>query len=73
VAFNQEQDIPLFKKYAVMNSGLIENSRYNDSIIASFGLIRVSNPSSPAGYFVTSYSMHMTCEQTAEENMRLQP
>lgn len=42
VSLNQEQDIPLFKKYAVMNSGLIEQSRYNDTIIASFGLIRVS-------------------------------
>ena len=41
MAINQEQDIPLFKKYAVMNSGLLESSRYNDTIISSFGLIRV--------------------------------
>lgn len=41
VDFNQEQDVPLFKKYAVMNSGLIQSERYNDSVIASFGLIRV--------------------------------
>ena len=42
VDFNQEQDIPLFKKYAVMNSGLVQSERYNDSVIESFGLIRVS-------------------------------
>ena len=42
VDFNQPQDTPLFKKYAVMNSGLVEAQRYNDSIIASFGLIKVS-------------------------------
>ena len=42
MAIDQEQDLPLFKKYAVMNSGLLESSRYNDTIIASFGLIRVS-------------------------------
>lgn len=44
VYLDQEQDLPLFKKYAVMNSGLLESSRYNDTIIASFGLIRVSYP-----------------------------
>lgn len=41
VDFGKQQDIPLFKKYAVMNSGLIQASRYNDSVIESFGLIRV--------------------------------
>ena len=47
VNFGIEQDLPLFKKYAVMNSGLVESSRYNDTIIESFGLIRVSLPSLP--------------------------
>ena len=34
-------DTPLFKKYAVMNSGLIDASRYNDSIIQSIGDAKV--------------------------------
>ena len=48
VDFSKPQDIPLFKKYAVMNSGLIQSSRYNDSVLKSFGLIRVRSPPKPS-------------------------
>lgn len=34
-------DTPLFKKYAVMNSGLLDASRYNQTIISSIGAIKV--------------------------------
>lgn len=41
VNFGFSQDTPLFKKYAVMNSGLIDAARYNDTIVQSIGDIKV--------------------------------
>lgn len=40
VNFGFSQDTPLFKKYAVMNSGLIDAARYNDTIVQSIGDIK---------------------------------
>lgn len=39
--FGYTVDTPLFKKYAVMNSGLLNATRYNESIINSLGAIKV--------------------------------
>ena len=34
-------DTPLFKKYAVMNSGLLDATRYNETILESLGVVKV--------------------------------
>ena len=39
--FGYTVDTPLFKKYAVMNSGLLNATRYNETIINSLGTIKV--------------------------------
>ena len=44
VNFGFGMDTPLFKKYAVMNSGLMDASRYNDTIIQSIGDIKARRP-----------------------------
>ena len=44
VNFGFGMDTPLFKKYAVMNSGLIDASRYNATIVESLGEIKASSP-----------------------------
>lgn len=41
VDFGKRQDPPLLKKYGVMNSGLIEAHRYNETIFDALAAIRV--------------------------------
>ena len=41
VDFGARQDPPLFKKYGVMNSGLVDATRYNDTIFDSLAAIKV--------------------------------
>ena len=45
VDFGARQDPPLLKKYGVMNSGLVDATRYNDTIFDSLAAIKVRVPS----------------------------
>ena len=44
VDWGARQDPPLFKKYGVMNSGLVGSERYNDTIFDSLAAVRVRKP-----------------------------
>lgn len=38
------EDFPIFKKYGVMNSGLLDSTRYNKTIFDSLAVVKVSSP-----------------------------
>ena len=35
------EDFPIFKKYGVMNSGLLDSTRYNKTIFDSLAVVKV--------------------------------
>ena len=64
VDFSRRQDPPLFKKYGVMNSGLIEASRYNATIFGALAAMRVCCTHA-ALMEVTAFKMAVSLAQTA--------